>query len=562
MQYKRFIIANYKAISGPLEINVAANPLIPIIGVNECGKTTILSAIFAFDMYSDDLNDGRHLKDVDNLYDDSAPTPTITAEIVLSAADFTAALEAVETKHAETAPTIASYRRKRKRWPKTLHLQRELKNLRYSILADAFSDPDVNHLVGSEIVRKMPYILYFDDFRDSIDETIEIKGDPDDVEGWLSILERLFEKTNPDFSVFKLADLDDRRRKSVLAKVQRELNNTLTKEWQNFRLDDSDALEIAIEFNPESSTVDSRGTLKLEIIETDDSGDKHYFFVRDRSKGFFWFFNFVMKLEFNPKLVGDKSATIYLLDEPGSYLHASAQSRLCRKLRNLSRDNRVIYCTHSHYLLDPEVIPLSTIRVAEKSASGSIELIGIHEHKGNILERRSAFQPVIDALQIKPVMLDWNAHCTIIVEGIYDYYALQLFRQNRNINIIPSSGADSIRYYISLAIAAQFPYRALWDNDSTGKREFNRAIELFGEAEADKRFFLLPSNGKDRILQDLFEGEDLRLIRTNLGIPDASFEKTIASLHFAPEKAELLGKLSSKTRHNFARLYDYLGVRE
>ncbi len=98
-----------------------------------------------------------------------------------------------------------------------------------------------------------------------------------------------------------------------------------------------------------------------------------------------------MKLEFNPKVVEDKAATVYLLDEPGSYLHASAQTKLCKKLQQLSASNRVIYCTHSHYLLDPEVIPLSAIKVSEKSGTGSIELIPIHRHQGSMTERRSAF---------------------------------------------------------------------------------------------------------------------------------------------------------------------------
>ncbi len=51
MEYGKFWIRNYRAITGPLEVDVARTPLVPIIGVNECGKTTILSAIFAFDCF-------------------------------------------------------------------------------------------------------------------------------------------------------------------------------------------------------------------------------------------------------------------------------------------------------------------------------------------------------------------------------------------------------------------------------------------------------------------------------------------------------------------------------
>src|SRR5205823_11221418 len=95
------------------------------------------------------------------------------------------------------------------------------------------------------------YILYFDDFRDSIDETIAIEGDEESADGWLSIVQQLFKQTDSSLSVFTLQSEEERRRNTILAKVQRRLNETLTKEWQTFRLDDSEALDISIEFvNP------------------------------------------------------------------------------------------------------------------------------------------------------------------------------------------------------------------------------------------------------------------------------------------------------------------------
>ena len=556
MEYKRFWISNYRAISGPLEINVTQSRLTPIIGVNECGKTTILSAIFAFDSFNDGLNEGRHLRDTHNLYRTDKTSPTISAEISLHHSDLKSALAEVGTgAHASAATT---YRRKRKTFPKTLTIRRDLSTRAYSFTATGFNNAALNSLIAKEFVSRLPYILYFDDFRDSIDETIAITGDEDSAEGWLSIVQQLFKQTDPALSVFDLAAEEERRRNTILAKVQRRLNETLTKEWQTFRLDDSEALEISIEFVG-STTVPQ---IKLGIIETDSNRDKHYFFIRDRSKGFFWFFNFVMKLEFNPKVLKESSATIYLLDEPGSYLHAAAQTKLCRKLQQLSVANRVIYCTHSHYLLDPEVIPLSAIKVAEKSGTGTIELVPIHSHKGNITDRRSAFQPVIDALQIKPIMLDVGTQCAVIVEGIYDFYSFELFRGGRNISIIPSVGADSVQFYISVCLAWHVSYKALWDNDSVGRKAMQRAQEVFGEYEANERFFLLPAEpGKNRILQDLFAGEDLKMMRENLQLSkDASFEKTIAALHFTPTKSEIVPLISKTTRDNFERVYDELGL--
>jgi len=271
-----------------------------------------------------------------------------------------------------------------------------------------------------------------------------------------------------------------------------------------------------------------------------------------------------MKLEFNPKVIEDDDVnTIYLLDEPGSYLHASAQSKLCRKLQFLSESNRVIYCTHSHYLLDPDVIPLSSIRVADKDPNGNVNIVPIFDHKGNLLERRSAFQPVVDALQIKPFILDMTSGRVILTEGITDYYALLLFRGDRTISVLPSVSADSIKFYISLMLAWQVSFWALWDNDDEGRRNYKEAKRIFGETLSNRRFRLLPKTErvKKRILQDLFDGKDIAMFKEELSLArNVSFEKLITAVFYAPQRTEIIRKVSASTKGNFEDLYNHLSL--
>jgi hypothetical protein len=282
--------------------------------------------------------------------------------------------------------------------------------------------------------------------------------------------------------------------------------------------------------------------------------------VRD----FIGFFNFVMKLEFNPKFVSGTQHTIYLLDEPGSYLHALAERKLCQKLRQLSEKHRVIYCTHSHYLLDPETIPMNSIVVADKDGNGNVSLVPITAYKGAASEKRSALQPVLDALQIKPFALDLiNTRTTVITEGIYDYFALELFRNNRSISVLPSVGADSIKFYISLMVAWQIDFRALWDNDDEGKKRYAQAGQLFGVRVAERNLRLLPiaTGGTKRIMQDLFEGTDLVTIRAELGLQnDCSFERTLHALFYSPRRAELTQMVCQRTKQNFEQLFDSLSL--
>ena len=567
MRFTSFTIKNYRAITGPLVIDLSKKSLLPIIGTNESGKTTILRAIFAFDSYNDKFNDGLHLSNTSNLYLTSSSPALVEAQIEMTDADeiqkmVQEMLDELGEANEPLKVVLGKLLRMRNRLPSKMTIQRNLKTLRYTVLTPPFNQKELADVFPAKILSQTPFILFFDDFRDKIEEKIVI--DPkkkSERAGWLAILEQLFQRTDQNLSVFDLPSMEVRQRKSVLAKIKRHLNKTLTEEWQNFRLDDREALEISIDLQKEvlANNVESHH-LTLNVVERDTNGDEHYFFISDRSKGFFWFFNFVMKLEFNPKIISaDDRNTIYLLDEPGSYLHAFAQSKLCNKLRSLSESNRVIYCTHSHYLLNPEIIPLSSIHVADKD--GNVTLVSIHGYKGNILERRSAFQPVLDALQIKPFLLDLSHSRTIIVEGIFDYYAMEIFRQNRPIGILPSVGADSIKYYVSLMIAWQISFRALWDNDDAGRKAKRNTEDLFGSEIAEKSFFLLPaSQGTKRIMQNLFDPHDLKLFREELGIPESSFEKTIAALFFSPQKGELVAKISQKTRANFEELFRSLNL--
>ncbi len=457
--------------------------------------------------------------------------------------------------------TFNSYKRKKKYFQQSITIQRNLVNRTYSIKSDVFNNNFLNSIFAKIIIGHLPYILYFDDFRDSVEDEIEIVSKKD-ATGWLLIIEQLFKKTDSQFSVFDLPKIEERRRKGVIAKVQKYLNGTLTRQWQDFQLEDINALNISIDFNEKEVSNTKRFFLKLDVVETDSKGDQHFFFIRNRSKGFYWFFNFVMKLEFNPKLAGSASYNaIYLLDEPGSYLHASAQQKLCKKLRILSNDNRVFYCTHSHYLLDPEVIPVNRINIADKNNNGSITLCPITSYTGNVLQRRGAFQPIWDALQIKPFSLEITSDLVIIVEGICDYFAFECFKGTRNFRVMPSVGASSVQYFISLMIAWRIDYRALWDNDEEGIKCKRKAAQHFGNIEADTRFLLLPKTGrrKKTILEDLFDPVDMHLLRDKLNLPsNSSFDKVIMALYYFQDRNELIRILTGETFSRFEEVFNSL----
>jgi len=288
MKYLEFTIHKYKAIDKDLTVKLEKNRLTPIIGINECGKTTILHAIFAFDFYNDVFNEKiHHLDDVKNLYKPGQKQKAeISAKIQISWNEF---LEVLKQEDIKTLDGIAAYKRKKENFHDEIIIARDLINKEYDIKSDLFQKKNTNNEIAKAIIRQLPYILYFDDFRDSFPDKIEIEqNEKDNPKGWLAIIDRLFEKTNEDFSIFSLSEMDERERNSIISQVQKKLNDTLTEEWKKFSLDEKKALKISISFSPQSTGINNEiknASIKFDVLETDKDGNDHYFYIRDRSKG-------------------------------------------------------------------------------------------------------------------------------------------------------------------------------------------------------------------------------------------------------------------------------------
>jgi len=71
-----------------------------------------------------------------------------------------------------------------------------------------------------------------------------------------------------------------------------------------------------------------------------------------RSRGFIWFFSFLAWFSQQRK---NESPLILLLDEPGLFLHASAQADLLRYIeQELKPYHQVIYTSHSPFMIEPQ----------------------------------------------------------------------------------------------------------------------------------------------------------------------------------------------------------------
>lgn len=488
MKIKKFTINNYRAINEiEFKLNFSINP---IIGVNEAGKTSILKAILAFDTSRDKFNAGEHL-DYKNKYHINKKDCSISAIINLDKTELVELIEKLNLKTDSEDYKIISRLGSSFDFELTRNLTAK-KNF-YSLEIENVSEKTLDN-IAKFLISKIPYILYFDDFADRVPDSVEFPenyvNDSKLTNGkkreWQEIIQEIFKRADAetvnehedDIPLIAYLKVNDKDLKSdILSDVQQTLNKEIISEWIRIKnsgnsfADDSDKLELVID--------NDGNDFKFKVKDKSNEQKSRTFDISERSKGFQWFFNYMVKLKFNPNYKGVLENSIFLLDEPGSYLHSSAQSELLKELHLVSEKNTIIYCTHSQYLLNPDVIKIGSIKIAEKNAA-NIKLSNFGEFKTT--NDRGALSPIYQALQLN--FSNEFLGKIVITEGVIDYYFFKMIQNHtsfipKDIKFIPGSGASQSSTLISLAISFSKNYIIFLDNDKAGKAARKKYIKTF-----------------------------------------------------------------------------------
>lgn len=180
-----------------------------------------------------------------------------------------------------------------------------------------------------------------------------------------------------------------------------------------------------------------------------------------RSRGFVWFFSFLAWFSQQRKL---DSPLILLLDEPGLFLHASAQDDLLRYIeQELKPHHQVIYTTHSPFMVD--ATQFSRVRIVrDKSMESDDELP--RDQQGtkvfaDVLEAdQGSLFPLQGALGYDIAQTLFIGPNCLIVEGVSDLLYLStmssvLTSQQRvglsdAWTITPVGGSDKVTTFVSL----------------------------------------------------------------------------------------------------------------
>ncbi len=232
--------------------------------------------------------------------------------------------------------------------------------------------------------------------------------------------------------------------------------------------------------------------------------------LKNRSKGFNWFFSFLVWFK---KIQEDKGSNyVLLLDEPGLNLHASAQKDLLRFLEDLSENYQIVYTTHSPFMISSK--NLNRVRTVLETDSGSVISDSIQEKDPNTLF------PLQAALGYDIAQNLFISKKNLLVEGVSDLIVLTALSGilesdgriglRSDITIVPTGGLEKVATFISLLRGSDLEIACLLDSytDAKGKAKMDKMITGKIIHENKIRFFDEFINYSKADLEDLFAKED------------------------------------------------------
>lgn len=604
MKYKSFKIEKYKGIdidefNCPLEIKIQKGKSVAIIGVNECGKSTILKAICAFDFRNDKKeNQYKHLQVLKNRNKsgNSTQNAVITASFELEQSDIRFLLNYFNENELFTKNSIEDSKEdgETKLIEKSdeekidilwkvfrffsikCELTRNESNQiirKYSILTkpsqaqSVESNIDINKLstvqqdMSKQIINFMPTMLYITDLPDFYSDNDFSKSENERHEECKTLINNLFISGSINSltvnQVFELYKKDQSEYNAALNQVEHFLNTEFSNRWNQFGLNDSfGQLDIQLSCYPDSKKIN------ISVKEKGQSGNSFYP-IDERSMGFQWFFKFVMNISFNPL---KENGILFLIDEPGTYLHESAQTILSKELNSMLHDNYMIFSTHYYSMLNLQEIELNRIYVIERNPR-SIIATKATDYQGYSEEsKKSPILPILNAF--RKTVIDYikfnNAKKILIVEGLNDKYAISVFCTNpkwSNVEIFPSVGATQIADNIAEFAYYNSEILALFDKDNEG---FSAMKNI--KSKTNAMTLELKDNKYDLqetfVMDDLFVSDELKNLSAKLnedGIENFGTYKDVMRILY--ENKNLVEKYKSiltKTLENFKNLENVL----
>ena len=565
MRYLSFEIFNFKGIKRLL-VDLDGNPpsrVFTLVGLNESGKTTILDALYYF-------NEGIEAEDIEEVLHE-ARFPIYSLIPKNRQDNFTDSIKIQAWLKLEDKDTECINRLLKSNNFILNEIDHKVKlRLEYSFSNSSFVDKiidweidgsvrklkgkkifplikeDSNHnLIKSALLPRLPKIIYYPNFLFEFPDKIYLEekdNEGDKQEFYRNLLQDILDSLENDLDLNthiverakRAAERPQERAflESVLSKMGIKITKTVFNSELSVFRGNATNKTITLDY-PKTDSKDLLFT-RLQLREGEDN-----YYIRERSLGFKWFFTFLLFTQFRIRRI-ENSSIIFLLDEPASNLHQTAQQRLLNALESLTSPSvSVVYTTHSHHLINPLWLE-STFIVRNKaldyerdddSYNAFMTDVTIEKYRsfvGNNPNQATYFQPILDVLEYKPSNLE-NIPNIVMIEGKTDFYTISYLQdsvldKSKRLNLLPGMGSggldDAIRFYYAWGRN----FVVLLDSDTEGEKQKQRYIDKFNGLVKNRIFTFgdIDLDWKDKEIEFLFEKEDIASIQkaTKLAVID------------------------------------------
>ena len=510
MRYTNFEIENFKGIQ-KLSIDLCAHPhnrIYTFVGLNESGKTTILEAIHTvterYDKTTVHKLIPKHLKA------NFSNSISITANIEVDADDnqrILAKLKELGYSYCEpinqfSIEVTCKFENSHPKDPISYwDFRPQVKKNDSEDFTTLKSENEDWHKIVNYIKDSLlPRIVYYEHFLFDFPDRIYLHGnavDKDNNKPYKDILEDIIQEIIPGGSIETSlyanyiqkdgggGDIFD----AVHSKLEEYISSQVFTCWGD--LFNSSNARVVLRFGIESN---DNFYVEIKIKENSDS-----FYISERSVGFRWFFSFLFFILFRKNRKTDLGETLFLLDEPASNPHSTAQKRLLETFERFVEDERkplkLLYTTHSHHMINPKwlegafVVKNEAVDYNEPFGNRKVTNITAIPYKRFVADypnQQDYFQPILDTLEYQPGLLE-KVPNVVITEGKNDYYTLKyvneilLKNKYKKIRFLPGIGCNKNHSIIQLYMGWNKSFMVLLDADRAGKKATKDYLALFGD---------------------------------------------------------------------------------
>lgn len=600
MRYQFFEIKNFKGIHH-VQLDLARTPqnrIFTLVGLNESGKTTVLQAINLL-MYRESLDSlrlpGYVQEDIHNLIpiaqrSNFTDKISIRTRVVLDDSDEVRIAEGLKTKGIRLTDPIRQFdiiqsytfvnSRLQSVQPRSAWYIRLLGKIGSQRSPKMIpSDSEQWKIAIQYIKGLLPRILYFPNFLFDFPDRIYLESAPTEEDKHAfyrtvlqDVLDAIGEGTNIQDHILARAKsgepFDKKSLESVLLKMSNHITSTVFSNWDKIFRRSPGRKEIVVSIDNDTPT--GPWFLKLGLKE----GDELYE-VSERSLGFRWFFTFLLLTQYRGFRKSDTNDVLFLLDEPASNLHPSAQAQLLNSFANLPQQCSIIYTTHSHHMINPEWLEgafvvrneaMTYSEGEEQTFTARKTIISLEHYRAFAAahpHQSTYFQPILDVLEYQPAKLE-NIPDVVMLEGKNDFYTLNFMRgcleRDVSLNFLPGGGSGSLDPVIRLYLAWGRNFVVLLDSDKAGKVQKSRYKKSFGLVLENRVFTLndIDSTWYGKRMEDLFS-EDERLSVQRACFPESEgfnkiqFNRAVQELALTKRTVSL----SSETIENFNKFFNW-----